>query len=111
MLTELFPDYFEPNMMVTTKYKQTMNLRIIDKLHYLIGEMKFKENYVENYLYNLKYMVKALHGVYLLLYKILKTYGNSAMCPKNNYHNLIYGPRPVTQNMDIFKHLCKFISI
>ena len=27
------------------------------------------------------------------------------------YHNLIYGPRPVTQNMEIFKHLCKFISI
>ena len=65
--------------MVTAKYKQTMNLRIIAKLHYLIGEMKFKENYVEKYWYNLKYMVKALHGVYLLPYKILKTYGNSAM--------------------------------
>ena len=111
MSTELFPDYFEPNIMVTAKYKQTMNLRIINKLHYLIGEIKFKENHVEKYWYNLKYMVKALHGVYHLLYKILKTYGNSAMCSKSDYHNLIYGPRPVTQNMDIFKHLCKFISI
>ena len=34
--TELFPDYFEPNIMVIAKYKQTMNLGIINKLHYLI---------------------------------------------------------------------------
>ena len=74
MLTELFPDYFEPNIMVTAKYK-TMNLRIINKLHYLLGEMKVKVGYLENYWYNLKYMVKALHGVYLLLYKILKHMG------------------------------------
>ena len=95
MPTELFPDYFEPNIMVTAKYKQTMNLRIINKLHYLLREMKVKERYLENYWYNLKYMVKALHGVYLLLYKILKTYGNAAMCSKSDYHNLIYGSRPV----------------
>ena len=30
MSTELFQDYFEPNILVTAKYKQTMNLRIIE---------------------------------------------------------------------------------
>ena len=33
------------------------------------------------------------------------------MCSKSDYHNLIYGSRLVTQNMEIFKHLCKFTSI
>ena len=88
-----------------------MNLRIINKLHYLLGEMKVKERYLENYWYNLKYMVKALHGVYLLLYKILKTYENAAMCSKSDYPNLICGPRLVTKNMEIFKEMCTFVSI
>ena len=111
MVTGLFPDYFEPKVMVTVKYKQTMNLRIIKKLHYLLGEMKAKETYLENYWYNLKYMVKALHAIYHLLYKILMKYVSEEMCSKSEYHHLICGPRPIKQNMEIFQELCKFISV
>ena len=88
-----------------------MNLRVIDKFHYLLGEMESKGKYLENYWYNLKYIVHALHAIYRLLYKILKKYGNEGMCSKNRYHNLIYGPRPIKENKKIFHELCRFISI
>ena len=83
MTTPLYPDYFEPSVRVTAKYKQTMNLQIIDKLHYLLGEMEVKKNYLQQYWYSLKYMVHAVHAVhavYHLLHKILEKYGNEGMC-------------------------------
>ena len=110
MPNELYPTFFEQNLFVTVKYKQRMNLWIIDKLHYLLGEMACKGKHIVQYWYNLKYMVHALHGIYMLLYKILKKYGNQGMCSKSKYHHLIYGPRPIETNKRIFHKLCRFIS-
>ena len=111
MATNKFPDVFEPGLLVTLRYKKEMNLRITEKLQYLLGEIKQKGNYLKQHWYSAKYMVHALHGSYLLLYKILKKYGNTSMATKGEYHNLVYGPRPFKENLKIFSELCYFVSI
>ena len=62
MMANLFPDFFEPDVLVTPIYKKEMNLRIVDKLNYLLDESK--GIYLENYWYSLKYTVQTLHGIY-----------------------------------------------
>ena len=59
----------------------------------------------------LKYFVNSLHGAYRLLYKILLVYGDSNVCTKFEYHHLIYGPRPIKQNLELFSKLVNFISL
>ena len=111
MATNKFPDVFEPGLLFTPRYKKEMNLRITEKLQYLLGEIKQKGNYLEQHWYSAKYMVHALHCTYLLLYKILKKYGNTGMATKSEYHNLVYGSRPLKENLEIFSELCYFVSI
>ena len=84
---------------------------MLDKINYFVDEISKKKGTIHLYWYSLKYFVWCLHGVYRLLYKILWKYGNSSMCWKNKYHNLMNGPRAISENLEIFTDLIRFIII
>ena len=84
---------------------------MIDKNLYLLREIKAKRKYLHAYWYSLKYLVHALHAAYMLLYKVFTKYGNSSMCWRNKYDNLIKGPRTIERNLLIFSDLTGFVYI
>ena len=73
-------------------------------------DLSGKEKYLHLYWYNLKYYVHSLHAAYRLLHKILYIYGDNQICKKHKNHNMIYGPRPVAENIRLFTSLITFIT-
>ena len=108
---KIHQDLFEPGVLLSVQDKWYLNLRMLDKVIYLLREIRNKNHFLHLYWYSLKYMMCALHAVYKLLYKILKVYGNTSMCWKNKYHNLVHGPRKISENVTIFSSLLAFIDI
>ena len=103
-------DVFESGVsgvLVSIWEKKELNLKMLDKINYFVGEISTKRSTIYMYWYSLKYLVWCLHGVYRLLYKILWKYGNSSMCWRNKYHNLINRPRPILDNLRNFYRLDK----
>ena len=108
---KIYADVFESGVLVSIWEKKNLNLTMLDKINYFVTEISKKKSTLHLYWYSLKYFVHSLHGGYRLLYKMLWKYGNSSMCWKNKYHNLMNRPRPIPDNLEIFSDLIKFILI
>ena len=108
---KIYPDVFECDVLVSIRKKKRLSLTMLDKINYFVDEISKKKGTIHLYWYSLKYFVQCLHGVYRLLYKILWKYGNSSMCWKNKYHNLMNGQRAISENLEIFTDLIRFIVI
>ena len=91
--------------------KKELNITLISELRSITSHIKRRTSYLHLFWYNLKYFLHTLHGSYRLLYKILHTFGDSNICKKCHYHDLVYGPRPITENVAIFTSLVDFISL
>ena len=96
---------------MSVKDKRAVNLRMETTILEMLNDIQSRQCYLHKYWYNLKYFVRALHGVYRLLYKILIVHGNSSMRTKLKCHNLIHGPRTIRQNLRLFKELVSFTQI
>ena len=83
----------QPNKLGSAKDKQLLNERLIQELQDTLKLITQRNTYLHEYWYILRYFVKSLHGAYRLLYKILLVYGDSNVCKKFIFHNLIDGPR------------------
>ena len=106
-----YPCYFDTSTLVSLNEKKTTNLKMETTILEMLSDIQSRQCYLHKYWYNLKYFVRALHGVYQLLYKILFVYGNSSMRTKLKCHNLINGPRTIQQNLHLFKELVSFTQI
>ena len=69
------------------------------------------KGYLKDYWYDLKYLTHSLHAVYRLLYKIILTFGENGMANRCKYHHLVYGPRTIDCNLQIYKCLVKFLDV
>ena len=99
------------NQLESVKDKQLLNERLIQELQDTLQLISKRKTYFHEYWYILKYFVKALHGAYRLLYKILLVYGDRNVCTKFKNHDLIDGPRHIKQNLELFSQLVNFISL
>ena len=81
----------------------------MDELRAVMSDIGGKKKYLHLYWYHLKYYIHSLHAAYRLLYRILYIYGDNQICNKHNNHNMIYGPRPVAENIRLFTSLIDFI--
>ena len=87
-----------------------------EEINYLLGIVEHcaivehKTKHLKDYWYTLKLFTHGMHAMYKLLHKFLVIYGNGATSAKCKYHNLIYGPRSIKENLDILNKLCKFTS-
>ena len=97
--------------MVSCYDKRRVNLRLECAVLEKLKEIEIWKIYLDKHWYTLKYLVKCLHAVYRLLYKILSVFGSPGMCSKLNCHNLIDGLRPISQNMNLFNQLVVFTQI
>ena len=102
-----------PNKIESAKDKHLLNERLIQELQDTLKLIAQRNTYLHEYWYILRYFVKSLHGAYRLLYKTLLVYGDSNVCKKFIFHNLIDGPRPIKQNLELFFTTCQlcFTSI
>ena len=50
---KLYPDVFEPNILISLYEKKCTNLQMIDKNVYLLREIKAKKKYLHDYWYSL----------------------------------------------------------
>ena len=71
----------------------------------MLKDVEMRHSYLHRYWYRLKYFVCCLHVVYRLLFKVLTIFGNSSMASKLKCHNLEDGPKPIDQNLELFKEL------
>ena len=101
----------QPNKLESAKDKQLLNKRLIQELQDTLKLIAQRNTYLHEYWYILRYFVKSLHGAYRLLYKILLVYGDSNVCKKFILHDLIDGPRPIKQNLELFSQLVNFVSL
>ena len=108
---KIYPSYCDSCFLESVRDKQKLNLRMILKVSELTDEIKQTMHYIGNCWFNLKQLVHGLHAIYRIFYKLLKMYGSKDMAQKCDYHHLVYGPRKIEENMNIFKHLCNFVSI
>ena len=99
------------NVCESAKDKQQLNVKLVHELESTLQEISKRKHYLHKYWYNLKYYVRSLHAAYRLLYKTLYVYGDSNLCKKFMFHNLIDGPRPIKQNLALFTELIKFVSL
>ena len=93
------------------KEKHLLNFRLKQELDVLLAELIKCMSYLPNYWYNFKNFTHNLHAVYRLLNKFLQIYEHGSTAQRCDYHNLVYGPRSVVQNMTIPRHLLKFIDL
>ena len=77
----------------------------------MLKDMELRHCYLHKYWYTLRYFVCSVHAVYKLLFKILCVFGNSSMASKLKCYNLQDGPRPIVQNLELFKELVVFTQI
>ena len=108
---KIHPSVLYNNVWESAKDKQQLNVQLVHELENTLQEISTRKHYLHEYWYNLKYYVKSLHVAYRLLYKTLHVYGDSNLCTKFVYHNLIDGPRPIHQNLALFSELIKFVSL
>ena len=108
---KIHPSVLYKNIFESAKDKQKLNVQLVHELEGTLGEISKRKHYLHKYWYNLKYYTNSLHAAYRLLYKTLEVYGDSNLCQKFMYHNLIYGPRPIQQNLQLFSELIKFVSL
>ena len=104
----IFHFRFEDKMSI--KQCQLLNNRMEEEINYLLGIVEHKTKHLKDYWYTLKLFTHGMHAMYKLLHKFLVIYGNGATSAKWKYHNLIYGPRSIKENLDILTKLCKFTS-
>ena len=109
--TKVHPCYYDPAHLVSCKEKKEVNLRMELKILQLLKDVEARTQYIHKYWYNLKYFIQSLHGTYRLLYKVLCIFVNSSMRSKLSCHDLINGPRPVKENLKLFKQLIVFTQI
>ena len=83
------------------KETRLLNLQLKEELDYLFAELTRCMTYLPHYWYNLKNFTHNLHTVYRLLNKFLQIYGQGSTSQKCEYHNLIYGPRPIVQDRNL----------
>ena len=100
-----------PNKIESANDKQLWNERLIQELQDTLKLIAQRNTYLHEYWYILRYFVKSSHGAYRLLYMILLVYGDSNVCKKFIFHNLIDGPRPIKQNLELFSQLVNFVSL
>ena len=93
------------------KEKCILNLRLKNELDYLLDHLMKCMSHLPKYWYNLKNFTHNLHAVYRLLNKFLKIYRYGSTAQRCEYHNLVYGPRSIVQNITISSHLLKFIDL
>ena len=77
----------------------------------MLKDIERRHSYLHKYWYTLQYFVHCLHAVYWLLLKVLSVFGNSSMASKLKCHNIQDGPRPIQQNLELFKELVVFTQI
>ena len=99
------------NVLESAKDKQQLNVKLVDEVESTLQEISKRKSYLHKYWYNLKYYVRALHATYRLLYKTVQVYGDSNLCKKFMFHDLIDGLRPIKQNLALFRELIKFVSL
>ena len=108
---KIHPSVLYKNVHESAKDKQQLNVQLVHELDSTLQDISTRKHYLHEYWYNLKYYVKSLHAAYRLLYKTLHVYGDSNLCKKFMYHDLIDGPRPIQQNLELFSELIKFVSL
>ena len=107
----VYPCYFNSNYMVSCKEKQKVNIRMETTILEMLKDLEQRHSYLHNYWYTLRYFVCSLHAVYRLLFKVLHVFGNASMASKLKCHNLQDGPRPIQENLKLFKELVVFNQI
>ena len=80
--TKIYPCYFDGKYLISCIEKKETNLRMETTILEMLKDIGSRQYYLPHYWYMLKYFVRALHGVYRLLYKLLLIYGNSSMRTK-----------------------------
>ena len=78
--------------------RRILNRKLKLEIDVILKEISRRSEYIYKYWYNLKFYTHALHAVYRLLHKLLETCGNDAVSQKCSYHNLIHGPRSISEN-------------
>ena len=95
---------------MSVKQCQLLNTRIKEEINYLLRIVEHKAKHLKDHWHTLKLFTHGMHAMYRLLHKFLVIYINGATSAKCKYHNLIYGPRSIKENLDILTELCKFTS-
>ena len=93
------------------KEKRKVNIRMEMTILEMLKDIEKRHSYLYKYWYTLWYFVHCLHTVYWLLFKVLSVFGNSSMASKLKCHNIQDGPRPIQQNLELFKELVVFTHI
>ena len=88
--------------------KKKLNITMTEELRQILKDV-INISYLSCYWYNLKYFVRAFHGVYRLYYKILIIYGNSSMARKFFSHNIVHEPRKIEENLRLFDEIFEMI--
>ena len=109
--SKIHQSVLQVNKLESAKDMQLLNERLTQELQDTLQIISKRKNYLDQYWYNLKYFVKSLHAAYRILYKLLFVYGDRNVCKKLKFHDLIYGPRPIAQNLAIFSELINFLSL
>ena len=95
---------------VSIRHKCTLNLWLQEEICTYF-KCFLAKGYLKDYWYDLKYLTHSLHAVYRLLYKIILTFGENGMANRCKYHHLVYGPRTIDSNLQIYKSLVKFLDV
>ena len=97
--------------MVSCKEKWKVNIRTETTIFEMLKELEQRHSYLHNYWYTLRYFVCSLHAVYRLLFKVLHIFGNASMASKLKCHNVQDRPRPIQENLKLFKVLVVFNQV
>ena len=95
---------------ISIRHKCTLNLRLQEEICAYLKCFSAK-GYLKDYWYDFKYLTHSLHVVYRLLYKIILTFGENGMANRCKYHHLVYDPRTIAHNLQIYKCLVKFLDV
>ena len=91
--------------------RRILNRKLKLEIDFILKEISHRSEYIHKYWYNLKFYTHTLHAVYRLLHELLETCGNDAVSQKCSYHNLLHGPRSISENQEILKHLLKYVDL
>ena len=108
---KMYPCVFKKHTLKSAIAKKDLNITLIGELREIVNDINKRKRKLHLYWYNLKHFVYALHGAYRLLYKILHTFGSRCISTMSEHHHIIYGPRPIEENIIIFRSMVQFISL
>ena len=108
---KIYQSVLHTNQLESAKDRQLLNERLIQELQDTIQISSTRKTYLHQYWYNLKYHVNSLHAAHRLLYKLLFVYHDSDVCKKFRIHDLIYGSRPINENLVLFSELVNFLLL